>query len=128
MNKQTIKSGGTKLSKRPKLVNSSLPFWQSANPDCKEKRFLMLGNSFLLHPMILGLSNSAYRVYSYMCLESGGERIFTFPYCKYKKIVSKPTFQRALQELIDNRLIETLQNNANLRKANVYCFNPKWRS
>ncbi len=42
--------------------------------------------------------------------------------------MTKPTFFRARDELIQHGFIEIVHNNRNLRKANEYCFSEKWKS
>ena len=43
-----------------------------------EERYIRLGNSQLLHPAMLSLSDKAVRIYTYMLLESGGKRNLHF--------------------------------------------------
>ena len=77
---------------------------------------------------MLTLSPSAFKVYCYMMLESGGNKDFTFPHAKFKAYLTKPTFYKARNELIERGLIDVIQNNRNLRKANVYTFSDRWKS
>lgn len=103
------------------------PAWQTCKPDGVEQRYIRLGNSQLMHPTVKKLSPTAYRIYTYMLLESGGSRTFTYPYSKYKDIVSKGGFQAIKDELIKAGLIKEVQNNANLRKPNIYEFSDDWK-
>lgn len=103
------------------------PSWQTCKPDGVEQRYIRLGNSQLMHPAIKKLSPSAYKIYTYMLLESGGSRSFAFPYSKFKGIVSKQGFQSIKFELINAGLIKEVQNNANLRKPNIYEFADEWK-
>ena len=63
-----------------------------------------------------------------MRIESGGKRSFTFPYAKYRSYMTKPTFQRVKQELIDKGFVDVIQNNKNLRKSNIYAFSDRWKT
>ncbi len=63
-----------------------------------------------------------------MLLESGGKREFTFPRSKYSKLAGHDVFQRAKDELIEKGFIRVKQNNANLRKANIYEFSEAWKT
>jgi|WetSurMetagenome_2_1015567.scaffolds.fasta_scaffold94276_2 hypothetical protein len=110
---------------KPKIT----PFapWETTKPNGTEKRYIRMGNSQMLHPTTFGLSNSAFRVYSYMKLESGGCRSFIFPKCKWKAYISPGGFQNAKKELIIKGFIKEVECNANLRKANVYCFSEDWK-
>ena len=74
------------------------------------------------------LSPSAFKIYCYMRLESAGNRSFKFPHAKYRSYMSKPTFLKAKKELIDKGFIDVVQNNKNLRKANIYAFSDRWKT
>lgn len=103
------------------------PIWQSCKPDGIEQRYIRLGNSQLVHPVLRELSPLAFKVYTYMLLESGGSRTFTYPHSKFKGLVSNNGFQSVKEELIKAGLIMEIENNANLRKANVYEFSDIWK-
>lgn len=111
----------------PKKKMTPFPPWQTCKNDGVEQRYIRLGNSQLMHPAIKNLSAAAYKIYTYMLLESGGSRTFTFPYSKYKDIISKQGFQLIKSELIEAGLITEIQNNANLRKPNIYEFTDRWK-
>ena len=53
--------------------------WLSAKADCKEGRFIQIGNSLLLSEQFGKLKAGARDLYFRMAMESGGEREFTFP-------------------------------------------------
>lgn len=103
------------------------PPWQTKNKNGVEKRYIRLGNSLMLDERVMGLNHLAFRIYTYMILESGGNVIFEFPYAKYRKITSRSNFQRALDELTAAGLVEVHENNANLRKPNKYRFSVRWK-
>lgn len=101
--------------------------WQTCKADGVEQRYIRLGNSQLMHPAMLSLSDKAQVVYIHMLLESGGKKEFTFPRSKYNSIAGHTAFQNAKEELIQHGFIRVKQNNANLRKANVYEFIEEWK-
>jgi len=101
--------------------------WETTKPDGIEKRYIRMGNSQMLHPAILALSHSAFRVYTYMKLESGGGMEFKFPKSKWKKFISPEGFQSAKKELCEKGFIEVVASNANLRKPSVYRFSTAWK-
>lgn len=109
--------------------NKKVPFplWQSCKADGIEQRYIRLGNSQLLHPAMLNLSDKAKAVYIYMLLESGGKMEFEFPRNKYSKISGNNAYQRAKDELINAGFIKQKQSNKNLRKPNVYEFSDEWK-
>ena len=63
-----------------------------------------------------------------MKLVAGGKQEFTYPRSRYIQWCSIDTFQRAKAELINKGFIEELENNKNLRKANVYRLLPNYRA
>ena len=81
----------------------------------------------MLHPAVQDLNPLAYKIYTYMLLESGGRVEFEFPYSKFKKIASKGGFQKSVSELAEAGLIEVIAKNANLRKPNKYRFSIRWK-
>lgn len=101
--------------------------WQSCKDNGIEERYIRLGNSQLLHPATLSLSDRAFRIYTHMLLESGGKREFTFPRSKSKQLMASSTFHKAKAELIEKGFIKEKRNNANLRKPNVYEFSADWQ-
>lgn len=104
------------------------PPWQTKKPDGIEKRYVRLGNSLLLDANCMALSGNAFRLYVYSLLEAEGKIEFEMPHRKYIKLMTKPTFIKSRDELIEKGFIEVAQNNANLRKANVYRFSDQWKA
>ncbi len=109
--------------------NKKTPFkiWETTKDDGYEKRYIRMGNSQMVHPVINNLTHMSYRVYTYMKLESGGKVEFIFPRSKWKKFISPGGFQTAKKELCKSGLIQVVQSNANLRKPNVYRFTTVWK-
>ena len=101
--------------------------WETLNSDGIEKRYIRIANTQLVSTAMRSLSNSAFRIYTNMRMESGGNITFTFPYSKYKSYMTRPTFEKAVNDLADAGFIEVVQRNANLRKANVYRFCAGWK-
>lgn len=113
---------------RTKIVITPFQPWETRNNDGKEKRYFRLGATLLASQAMLTLSPSAFKVLCYMKIESAGSRKFTYPHAKYRVFMSKPTFYKARDELIEHGFIDIVQNNKNLRKANVYMFSDRWKS
>lgn len=101
--------------------------WESKADDGIERRYFRLGATILASESMRGLSPSAFKIYCYMRIESAGKREFRFPHIKYQSYMSKPTFFKARDELVEKGFIEIAQNNRNLRQANVYRFSEKWK-
>ena len=101
--------------------------WLSAKPDCKEGRFVQVGNSFMLSKAVQSLSAGAFRTYLCMAIESGGRREFQFPLHVAKKYgISSSSLRRHVEELEENGFIQASRN-ANLRKPNDYLFSLEWK-
>lgn len=107
-----------------------VPFqpWEGKTDNGIEKRYFRLGASIMASEAMLSLSSSAFRVYCHMRIESGGKRSFKFPYSKYKIFMARPTFVKARDELVEKGFIDVIQNNKNLRKANIYAFSERWKN
>ena len=101
--------------------------WETKKNDGIEKRYIRLGASQMASEPMRALSNSAFKIYCYMRLESGGKKEFTFPHQKYQSYMSKPTFFDAQKELVEKGFIDVIQRNKNVRKANVYAFSERWK-
>lgn len=102
--------------------------WETKKADGVEMRYFRMGASLMASEAMRSLSGSAFKIYCYMKIESAGNRSFKFPHAKYRSYMSKPTFQKAKQELIDKGFIDVVQNNKNLRKANIYAFSDRWKT
>ena len=42
--------------------------------------------------------------------------------------MSKPTFFKARDELVEKGFVDVVQNNKNLRRANIYAFSERWKT
>lgn len=101
--------------------------WETTNANGVEKRYFRMGATLMASEQMRSLSPSAFKIYCYMRIESAGNKSFKFPHAKYRSYMTKPTFQKAKQELIDKGFIDVIQNNKNLRKANIYAFSDRWK-
>ena len=109
--------------------NCKVPFWMSARQDCKEGRFVQVGNSLLLSEAFQKLSMGARNLYLCMAMESGGKRAFTFPQSAGKKYGFPPrSMRRYQQELLDAGFVELESSGKATREKNCYVFSPRWRS
>jgi len=111
----------------PRIKKVPFPPWASKTIDGIEKRYDRLGATQMASEAMRSLSGNAFKIYWYMRLESAGKKEFTFSHVKYRSYLSKPTFFKAIKELEDKGLIDVVQHNKNLRKANVYAFSERWK-
>ena len=102
--------------------------WETTNANGVEKRYFRMGATLMASEQMRSLSPSAFKIYCYMRIESAGNRSFKFPNVKYRSFMSKPTFQKAKKALIDKGFVGVVQNNRNLRKANIYAFSDRWKT
>ena len=110
--------------------NVPLKPWLCANRDCRDGRFIMVGNSLLLSEPFKKLSGNAQKTYFALCMESGGGNTASLSYtagaAKYG--ISKNTFGRAIKELLDAGFIScAFEDNPNMYQTNVYRFCLDWR-
>ena len=102
--------------------------WETKNDNGVEKRYFRMGATLMASEQMRSLSPSAFKTYCYMRIDSAGKRAFKFPHAKYRDYMSKPTFTKVKNELIAKGFIDEVQNNKNLRKANIYSFSDRWKS
>lgn len=111
----------------PRKKKTPFAPWETLASDGIEKRYTRFGNTLLYSPAFLRLSANAKQAYLYMKIESAGKKEFTMPRQKQNMFTNKNSFLRAKEELEQAGFIETIQNNANLRKPNVYGFSERWK-
>ena len=116
------------MPRRKAAPNCSIQFWLSAKQDCREGRFVQVGNSLLLSSEFQQLSMGARSIYFCMAMEAGGRRNFTFPQAAAKKYgIPARSMRRYLQELIDAGFIEVEASGRWTRESNSCLFSMKWR-
>lgn len=114
------------MSKRKS--GATLLAWLSARPDCKDGRFVQVGNSLLLSEQFQTLSAGARFTYFAMCMESGGKREFVFPLAAAKKYgIASMSLRRQIDELVNSGFI-TVRSGACVRAPNIYSFSFDWKS
>lgn len=74
------------------------------------------------------LSHTAFRLYIMMKDYARGEVKFSFPHRIYKNFMSKETFAKARDELIEKKYLQAFISNKNLRIENEYKFSGEWRN
>lgn len=108
--------------------NCNILPWVSGKADCKEGRFIQIGNSLLLSKEYQALSPGAGRLYLCMAMESGGHRRFEFPEETIKKYGIAPrSARRYIEELIEHRFIICISSGKNTRTNNEYEFFLDWK-
>lgn len=125
------------MPRRKAAENCPLKPWESARRDCKEKRFIQVGNSMLLPKYsedkkqvnpFYDLKTGEKYLYFCMCLESGGRRDFRFPLSSAKKYgISNGSFRTYLETLISKGFIKR-ESGKTTREANNYSFMFDWKT
>lgn len=112
----------------PRYKKTPFQSWETKSDNGEEKRYFRLGATIMASEPMRSLSPSAFKIYCFMRIESGGKRSFTFPHAKYQAYMSKPTFFKALKELEEHGFVDVIKHNGNLRKANIYAFSERWKT
>lgn len=104
-----------------------LPRWMSAAPDCRETRFVQIGDTLLHNERFKALSPGAFKLYVCCSMEAAGRINFQIPASKAEKYgIPRKSFQRYLQELIDAGFIQLNRSGKTTRTANDYSFYFDW--
>ena len=92
--------------------------WLTASSDCREKRFVQIGNTLLFDKKFASLSVGARYLYILAANEAAGSRDFQFPALKMKAL--------GITELIDAGFVELVRSGRNTRTPNDYRFSFYW--
>lgn len=109
--------------------NGQLLPWMSARLDCKEKRFLQVGNSLFFSPAFQQLNAGCQMLYLCMAIEAGGKREVTFSQKTARKYgIPKSSFDRQIKELRKVGFVEiSVEGNPWQFKPSVYRFSFTWK-
>ncbi len=101
--------------------------WLTASSDCREKRFVRIGNTLLFDKKFISLSVGARYLYILAANEAAGSRDFQFPALKMKALRMKErTARKHFKEFIDAGFVELVQSGRNTRTPNDYRFSFHW--
>lgn len=101
--------------------------WLSGRVDCREKRFIQVGNTLMLSETFQCLSPGSKYLYFCMALESAGRSYFTFPLGAAKKYgIRGSSLRRHINELEQKGFI-VRHSMKNLRQPNDYNFSYGWK-
>ena len=103
--------------------------WLSANMDCVDRRFVQIGNSFMLDSRTQNLSAGAKLTYICMALESGGKADFEFTKTAATKYgIATASFRRYVEELVDAGFVNRISGKSS-QQPNQYRFTPeRWKN
>ena len=104
-----------------------LPRWMSAKRDCREARFVQIGNSLLFHEKFRSLSAGAFKLYICCAMEAAGSINFQIPASKAEQYGIPPrSLARYIKELEGAWFIQTDRSGKSTRTANDYSFCFRW--
>ena len=117
------------MPRRKAAQNVLIKPWLSTRQDCREGRFIQVGNSLLLNKRVQSLSAGAFRLYLGMCMESGGVQHFTFTHGDGRKYgVPNSSYDRYILELVEVGLVErVMDENLSRFKPNEFRFIFTWK-
>lgn len=107
-----------------------LKAWLSANTDCRDGRFIQIGNSLLLSKAFQSLTASAQLAYLALCMEAGGKSMVQLSHSGAKKYgISSSTFDRCMKQLLEGGFVDMLEDDNRAQFAtNVYRFSSRWKT
>lgn len=117
------------MGRRKLAKNVEIRPWLSRKVDCKEGRFIQVGNSLVLAKELHEISAGARWLYLCLAMESGGNRDFIFTHGAAKKYgVPTSSFDRQVKELKEHGFIELVEDENMAQFApNKYRFSFAWK-
>lgn len=101
--------------------------WLTAAPDCRESRFIQVGNSLLFSKAAQQLSPGAFKLYLCCAMEAGQFRNFQLTESKAKQYgFAKRSFIRYRDELKKAGFIQVDKCGKTTREPNDYSFCFSW--
>lgn len=119
------------MSKHKSARNVEIKPWLSGRIDCTERRFIQVGDSFLLADQVKAMSGNELKTYLALSMESGGKPWASLSSTAGAKKygISESTFRRSIQGLEEKGFISCVfEDNPYRYKTNVYRFNLSWKA
>ena len=119
------------MARHKAAKNVALLPWLSGNQDCRDGRFIQVGNSLLLSDTFKKLKGNEYKTYFSLCMEAGGKPTVTLSRSRAEKMygIDDATFVRSIEALKKKGLISCeFDDNPYKYKANVYRFTTSWKA
>ena len=73
------------MGRKKTAKNCEIPFYLSSRMDCKDGRFIQVGNSLFFSKQFNALTAGAQILFLKMAMEAGGKTEYTFPRASFKK-------------------------------------------
>ena len=101
--------------------------WLTSSSDCRERRFVQIGNTLLFDKRFTSLSVGARYLYILAANEAAGSRDFQFPALKMKALgIKERSARKYIKELVDAGFIELVRSGRNTRTPNDHRFSFHW--
>lgn len=115
------------MPRRKAAKNCNIRPWLSANSDCKETIFTLIGNSLLLSEAFQQLTPGAQMTYICMTVQSAGKREFQFTNATARRYgLADKSFRRYVSELVKAGFI-SVNSGKITREPNIYSFSLQWK-
>ena len=89
---------------------------------------MQIGNSLFLCEPFKALSSGAQHLYLCMCLESGGQRQYSFPAKSMSKYgIPIRSARRQIEELVEHGFIACVSSGKTTRTESLYEFRLNWK-
>lgn len=118
------------MARRKAAKNITICPWLSGRLDCREGRFVQLGNSLLLSKSFQKLTAGAQILYICLTMEAAGKPAVKFSHGAAKKYgIAPTTFDRAIKQLCEAGFVEFVEDDNLYQFAtNVYRFSNAWKA
>ena len=119
--------GKLNVARRKTAKQAEIKPWLSARQDCKEGRFIQVGNSLLLSDEFQKLSATAQILYLSLAMESGGRKETILSRANAKKYgISAATYSRSIKQLSAAGFIQ-IDETRGRYESNKFTFSTEWK-
>ena len=118
------------MSRRKSAKNVPISPWLSAREDCREGRFIQVGNSLLLSKTFQALPAKTQSVYFALAMEAGGKQSVRFSHgdAERKYGIAPTTYDRSIKELDATGFVrQELDEFRSQYRKNEFVFINDWK-
>ena len=91
-----------------------------------KERYVSIAETMILHENFISLSSSAKTLYLYMKYWACGKEEITYASSLAEKYMTKPTFRKARDELVNKGFLKYVECGKFSRTPNIYKFISDW--
>ena len=118
------------MGRHKSAKNVPIVAWLSAKADCREGRFIQVGNSLLLSGAFHKLNPKTQMLYLALAMESGGKQSVKLSHgsAKSKYGISPTTYDRAIKQLIaEGYITQVIDEDRSQYATNQFRFANNWK-